>query len=293
MSSSRHPVALRLEQRVGGNTRLLATVMLLPLVDGIFAALVLAGELDTYVGIAQMGLRVFGGSATLAVILAEMDEDPRSQAATVLVVGTPLILVAAAEAALAPTIATVVDIPTFERFAAIVILAIAAKTASSTIGDYLPSPGIIIGLGFVASVQPAGAELVFKSDPALMLRAAAAGGVAVGFALAVVALQPYLRQVVDIDRFRFGSAVALGTLALSVFGLVPSQAPLVVFGVAGLLAFDPEEDDIDTPDVPPAADDGPDGTAQPATPDGGSDPDDEAAYGYPGEDGAEERAPWL
>ena len=124
-----------------------------------------------------------------------------------------------------------------------------------------------------------------------MLRAAAAGGVAVGFALAVVALQPYLRQVVDIDRFRFGSAVALGTLALSVFGLVPSQAPLVVFGVAGLLAFDPEEADVDTPDVPPAADDGPDG--QPATPDGGSDPDDEAAYGYPGEDGAEERAPWL
>ena len=295
MSSSRHPVALRLEQRVGGDTRLLATVMLLPLVDGIFAALVLAGELDTYVGIAQIGLLVFGGSATLAVILAEMDEDPRSQAATVLVVGTPLILVAAAEAALAPTIATVVDIPTFERFAAIVILAIAAKTASSTIGDYLPSPGIIIGLGFVASVQPAGAELVLKSDPVLMLRAAAAGGVAVGFALAVVALQPYLRQVVDIDRFRFGSAVALGTLALSVFGLVPSQAPLVVFAVAGLLAFDPEETDVDTPDVPPAVDDGPDGAAAPAaTPDGGSDPDeDEAAYGYPGEDGAEERAPWL
>lgn len=296
MSSSRHPVALRLEQRVGGDTRLLATVMLLPLVDGIFAALVLAGGLETYVGIAQIGLLVFGGSATLAVILAEMDEDPRSQATTVLVVGTPLILVAAAEAALAPTIATVVDIPTFERFAAIVILAIAAKTASSTIGDYLPSPGIIIGLGFVASVQPAGAELVLKSDPALMLRAAAAGGVAVGFALAVVALQPYLRQVVDIDRFRFGSAVALGTLALSVFGLVPSQAPLVVFGVAGLLAFDPEEAGVDTPDVPPTVDDGPDGAAaQPATPDGGSDPDDddEAAYGYPGEDGAEERAPWL
>jgi len=293
MSSSRHPVALRLEQYVGGDTRLLATVMLLPLVDGIFAALVLAGGLETYVGIAQIGLLVFGGSATLAVILAEMEEDQRSQATTVLVVGTPLVLVAAAEAALAPTIATIVDIPTFERFAAIVILAIAAKTASSTIGDYLPSPGIIIGLGFVASVQPAGAHLELAADPALMLRAAAAGGVAVGFALAVVALQPYLRTVVDIDRFRFGSAVALGTLALSVFGLVPSQSPLVVFAVAGLLAFDPEEADVETPDVPSAVDDGPDGAA-PATPDGGSDPDDdEGAYGYPGEDGAEERAPWL
>jgi hypothetical protein len=297
MSSSRHPVALRLAQRVGGDPRLLATVMLLPLVDGIFAALVLAGALDSAVGIVQVGLLVFGGSATLAVVLAEMDDDPRTQAATVLVVGVPLILVAAAEAALAPTIETVIDVPTFERFAAIVILAIAAKTASSTIGDYLPSPGIIIGLGFVASVQPTGAALVVEHDPALMLRAAAAGAVAVGFALSVVALQPYLRRVVDIDRFRFGSAVALGTLALSVFGLVPSQAPLVVFAVAGLLAFDPDDADAATDvDGAPPADDGPGDPApsQPASPDGGSDPDaDEPAYGYPGEDAAEERAPWL
>lgn len=311
MSSSRHPIALRLEERVGGDTRLLATVMLLPLVDGIFAALVLAGALETPAGIAQVGLLVFGGSATLAVILTEMDDDPRAQAVTVLVVGTPLVVVAAAEAALAPTIATIVDIPTFERFAALVILAIAAKTASSTIGDYLPSPGVIIGLGFIASVQPGQAALVLEHDPTLMLRAAAAGGVAVGFALGVVALQPYLRQVVDIDRFRFGSAVALGTLALSVFGLVPSQAPLVVFGVAGLLAFDPEDidvtgptpasdsggpDDGPDPDSVPTADDGPSEPtpAAAATPDGGNDPDnDEPAYGYPGEDGAEERAPWL
>jgi hypothetical protein len=308
MSQSRHPIALRLEEHVGGDTKLLATVMLLPLVDGIFAALVLAGELDTVTGITQIGLLVFGGSATLAVILAEMEDDQWSQAATVAVVGGPLILVAAAEAALAPTIETIVDVPTFERFAAIVILAIAAKTASSTIGNYLPSPSVIIGLGFVASFQPGGAKLLFDADPGLMLRAAAAGGVAVAFALGVVALQPFLRRVVDIDRFRFGSAVALGTLALSIFGLVPSQAPLVVFGVAGLLAFDPE--DVGTTDAPAADDGGPDGDQDPmpsaddgpadptpatvASPDGGNDSDtDEPAYGYPGEDGAEERAPWL
>src|SRR6056297_2763137 len=109
MSSSRHPVALRLEQQVGGATRLLATVMLLPLADGIFAALVLAGALDTWVGVVQVGLLVFGGSATLAVILAEMDDDPREQVTTVLVVGLPLIAIAAAEAALAPTIESLID----------------------------------------------------------------------------------------------------------------------------------------------------------------------------------------
>jgi hypothetical protein len=284
--------------------------MLLPLADGIFAALVLAGALETWAGIAQIGLLVFGGSATLAVILAEMDDDPWEQATSVLVVGVPLILIAAVEAALAPTIATLVDIPTFERFAALVILAIAAKTASSTIGEYLPSPGIIIGIGFIASFQPDSVALVVQYDATLLFHAAAAGGVAVGFALAVVALRPYLRRVVDIDRFRFGSAVALGTLALSIFHLVPSQAPLVVFAVAGLLAFNPDaapdgagddasESDDTQPQAVPEVDDGPDRpspTNPAATPDGGSQTDDEAeepAYGYPGEDGAEERAPWL
>ncbi|MFB6072554.1 MAG: DUF5794 domain-containing protein [Halobacterium sp.] len=307
MSSSRHPIALRLEQQVGGATRLLATVMLLPLADGIFAALVLAGALDTWVGIAQVGLLVFGGSATLAVILAEMGDDPREQATSVLVVGVPLIAIATAEAALAPTIETAVDIATFERFAALVILAVAAKTASSTIGEYLPSPSVIIGLGFLASLQPGQFEFVANYDATLLFHAAAAAVVAVAFALGVVALQPYLRRIVDIDRFRFGSAVALATLALSIFHLVPSKAPLLVFGVAGLLAFDPDEvaegDDAEpaTADAP-VVDDGPTepaGVRSAATTDGGStqaadgDADQDPAYGYPGEDGAEERAPWL
>jgi len=280
--------------------------MLLPLVDGIFAALVLAGTLETLAGVLQVGLLVFGGSATLAVILAEMGGSRREQATSVLLVGLPLIAIAAVEAALAPTVATILDIPTFERFAALVILAIAAKTASSTIGEYLPSPGVIIGLGFLASVRPQGAALVARYDVTLLMHAVAAAGVAVGFALAVVALGPSLRRVVDIDRFRFGSAVALATLAVSVFlpELVPSQAPLLVFALAGVLAFDPDQgvdpDADETSDDEPdnaavTADDGPD--PQPTTPaatDGGDGQDpDEAAYGYPGEDAAEERAPWL
>ncbi|MFB6176310.1 MAG: hypothetical protein ABEI99_04055, partial [Halobaculum sp.] len=70
MSTSRHPIAYRLEQLVEGPTRLLATVMALPLVDGIFPALVLAGTLDQPLRIVETGLLIFGGSATMAVILA-------------------------------------------------------------------------------------------------------------------------------------------------------------------------------------------------------------------------------
>lgn len=282
MSSSEHPVALRLERALGlgrsvsGPTKLLAIVMLLPLVDGIFPALLLAGGIDGVVEIAQVGLLVFGGSATLAVILAEMDGTPRDQAKVVLLIAAGLLPLAAIEAALAPTIASVVEITVFERFAALVIAAIAAKTASARIGEYLPSPGVIVGLGFIASVDPTGVELVFVPDPLLVVRAVAAAGVGVAFALGVALFGPWLRGNLDIDRFRFGSAIALGVLPLSLLGVTFEQAPLAVLVVAGLLAFDPGEVGTDTP-------------TEGAVTDGGSDGiDDEADYAAD-----HEREPWL
>ena len=243
MSQSQHPVALRIEQRVGGATRLLATVMCLPLLDGIFPALVLAGALSDPTGILEVGLLIFGGSATVAVILADMDGSPREQAKSVLLVGSVVVVGAVVEAALAPTIAGFLDLAVFERFAGLVILAVAAQTASARIGDYLPRPAIIIALGLVASVDPSGAGLVVQLDPDLMLRAAAAALVAVVFALHLALFGPWLRGIVDIDRFRFGSAVALGVLPLGLFGLVPGDAPLAlaVLGMTFLFAFDPQD----------------------------------------------------
>ncbi|WP_193570023.1 MULTISPECIES: DUF5794 domain-containing protein [Halorussus] len=306
MSSSQHPVALRLERQVGGATKLLATVMALPLVDGIFPALVLAGGVDSVTGVLQVGLLVFGGSATVAVILAEMDGTPREQAASVLTVGVGVIAIAAVEAAFAPTIESVLHSATFERFAALVMLAIAAKTASSRLGEYLPRPAVIVGLGMIASFQPGGFE-VATVNYELILMATAAAVTGVAFALAVALTAPWLRGVVDIDRFRFGSAVALGMLPLSLLGLAPGNAPLAVLAVTSLLAFDPTADE--------SADDADDGTAAEAamvetTPDetapasesdalgavatdgsGGSDSND-ASYGYPGE-ADDEREPWL
>jgi len=287
MSTSQHPIALRLEEQVGGATKLLATVMCLPLVDGIFPALVLAGALDTTAGILQVGLLVFGGSATVAVILAEMDGTPRDQARIVLVVGAVLLAIAAIEAALAPTIESLLNLELFERFAALVIAAVAAKTASARIGEYLPRPAVIVGLGLVASLDPASAELVLVPDVSLVLRAVASAGVGVGFALLVALLGPMLRTQVDIDRFRFGSAVALGLLPLSLLGMPFGRAPLAVLAVTALFAFDPSGDATlaEEADHAPASDG--------ALADGGQDADNESDQSADAPVSAEGRAPWL
>ncbi|WP_436911932.1 DUF5794 domain-containing protein [Halosimplex marinum] len=301
MSSSQHPVALTVERRVGGATKLLATIMCLPLVDGIFPALVLAGALGDPIGILEVGLLIFGGSATVAVVLAEMDGSRREVATAILGVGAVLIPVAAVEAALAPTIRDMLNMPVFSRFAGLVILTVAAKTASARVGEYLPRPAVIVALGLVASFDPSGLSLSVTTDPELVARAVAAAGVGVGFALAVALLGPWLRAVVDIDRFRFGSAVALGVLPLSIFGFVPGDAPiaLAVLGVTALFAFDPDGDrDYDA--VPGDVSD------DAAVADGGEpedaesepeDPDDESES-VPGRvsdyvTAEDERAPWL
>jgi len=241
MSSSQHPVALSIEQQVRSSTRLLAVVMCLPLIDGVFAAVVLSGGLDSLAGIVEVGLLIFGGSAMIAVILAEMDESPREQARIVLGVGAVLIVGAAIQAALAPTIESAINMGIFERFAALVILAVAASTASSRLDEYLPGPAVIIVLGLVASLSPVGLSMTIQTDLELIARAVAAAGVGVAFALLIAVTSPWLRNAVDIDRFRFGSAVALGVLALSVWGVIPGDAPvaLAVLSVTALLAFDP------------------------------------------------------
>jgi hypothetical protein len=245
MSSSRHPVALSVERRVTSSARLLAVVMCLPLVDGVFVAVVLGGALETVAGILEVGLLVFAGSATVAVILAEMDETPREQARIVLGVGAVVLAGAALQATLAPTVESLLNMAIFQRFAALVVLGVAASTASARLDEYLPGPPVILALGLVASLEPAGASVTLQTDPVLVARGVTAAGVGVLAALVVAVTSPWLRAAVKIDRFRFGSAVALGVLALSIGGLVPSSAPvaLAVLVVTGLLAFDPGPDD--------------------------------------------------
>ncbi|WP_416839958.1 DUF5794 domain-containing protein [Haloferax sp. DFSO52] len=301
----------------------------LPLIDGIFPALIIAGALTTaagdpsITGILQTGLLIFGGSATVAVILAEMDGTRREQLTSILLLGALLIPVAVFEAALAETIETLLNFEVFHRFAGLVILAIAAKTASSKVGEYLPSPSVIIGLGLVASFNPSGFELIVNPDTTRLLSAGAAAGTGVAFAGSVALFAPRLRGSVDIDLFRFGSSVALGMLALDVLGLMPTKAPVAlgVLGVTALFAFDPagqsadagEFDDLTVAEGPEqggsmatgaVADGGDDVPTADASVGGenvgyddpqqdASDDDDapEPGYGYPGEDGS--RAPWL
>jgi hypothetical protein len=241
MASSKHPTTRLLDKYIDDETRLLAVVMFLPLVDGLFPVLVLTGALDSITGIIEVGLLIFGGSATVTVIVSEMDSTRKAQSLVVLSVGSVLIVVSILEAMLAPTIINLLNIPVFERFAAIVIVTVAARTASARVAQILPGPGTIVGLGLVASLDFSNIVLNIQTQPEIMWKAFAASGVGVGFALIVALISPWLRQNLDLEAFRFGSAVALGVLPLTLFGVLPANTPLslAVLGVTVVFSFDP------------------------------------------------------
>jgi hypothetical protein len=237
-----------------------------------------------------------------------MDGAPHEQVRVVALVGGLVTVGAVVEAALAPTIASVLRLATFERFAALVVATVAAKTASARVGEYLPRPAVIVGLGLVASFDPGGARLAVVADPGLVARGGAAALAGTAFALAVAALGPRLREHVRLDRFRFGSAVALGLLALSIAGPDFGVAPLAVLGVTAAFALDPGATGADDPaggDAgagTAAATDGGDAPADPAVGDDlNGDPSPDAGDGAPPagktiaatEDGSGDRAPWL
>jgi hypothetical protein len=301
MSVSQHPVALTIEQRVGDSARLLATVMALPLLDGLFVALLLAGTLRTPVGMLETGLLVFGGSATVAVILAEMDDEPRSLVGSILLIGAVLIPLAAFEAAVAPLIESAIDMAVFQRFAGVVILAVAAQTASAKLSDLLPNPAIIILLGLIGSLRPEALVVELLLDVELMARAALTAAIGVGFALVVALAAPTLRDVIDIDRFRFGSSVALGVFALPVLGVLQTDAPiaLAVLLVSGLLAYRPGSISSDESEASETllqqakavATAG--GTAADSSGDGGPSSEESGTSDYESVQDDTTRAPWL
>jgi len=169
---------------------------------------------------------VFEGSVTLAVVLVELDDPRHEVAGSVLVVGLGAIVLAVAEAAVAPTLASLVETSTFERVAAVLALVVTARTASATVADYLPVPATVLALGPVAGLDPTGARPVLVDGAEPVLAAAGAGLVGTALALMTALAGPRLRGPVDPNRFRFGSAVAPAVLSLSLVGVTDGPSSL-------------------------------------------------------------------
>lgn len=203
----------------------LVLVLCLPLIDGVFATLLVTGAVETFSNIVVVSLTIFTGAGALAVLYAHSDSRVEArkmvrQAAFVLVAGAIVV------ALVAPVFKDLFYVERLRYAAALVVMVIAAKFLDVRYAEKFSTHGILL-TGFVLSVKNPSA-LTFSLDyvgPAVFTALIAAGAL-----YAAASMDP---ERITLSYMRKGGAIVLVLIALSLFGLnIPSEITLGVFGTS-------------------------------------------------------------
>lgn len=218
-----------LEQLDDGAQRLLL-VLCLPLIDGVFATLLVTGAVSTFSDVISVALTIFTGAGALAVLYSESES--REEAFSMVNQVAPLLLLGALAVALvAPVFDELFHIARLRYAAGLALLTISAKLADIEMAEKFSVPAVIV-TGMVLSVRSAsGVSLSLEYVvPALLTSGTAVAGL---YAASFVS-----RERLSLRYIRVGGAVVLTVISASLFGLdVPSHLSLAVFMFSVVLSY--------------------------------------------------------
>lgn len=218
-----------LDQLDDGAKRLVF-VLCLPLVDGVFATLMVSGALQTFTDVVAVSLTVFSGAGALAVLYSSSEsvyeaKDMVLKAAPVLVLG------ALAVSLVAPVFEQMFYVERLRYAAGIALMVIAADMLDLQIAEKLSVTAVLL-TGAVLSVKSPG-SIALSAEyvvPALATSLTA---------LTVLYAASHVRAGrLNILYIRRGGGAVLALIALSLFGLaVPSGLGLAVLTGSFLAAL--------------------------------------------------------
>ena len=212
-----------------GAQRLLL-VLCLPLVDGVFATLLVTGAIQTFSDAFNVALTIFTGAGALAVLYssAENGREARRmvrQVAPFLLGGAVLI------ALIAPVFASIFYMERLKYATGLAIIAIAAHILELDIADKFPVPAIIV-TGMIVSVQTPSAV-----TPSLEYVVPALGTTLLAAAVLYAATLLDVDSM-DLDYIRRGGALVLCLIGVSQFGVaVPSELGLAVLAASVFISL--------------------------------------------------------
>lgn len=206
-------------------TRRLIFILCLPLVDGVFATLLVTGAISTFSDVIAIALTIFTGAGALAVLYSHAET--RREARRMVLRAAPVLLLGAAAVALvAPVFQQVFYVERLQYAAGLALLVIAGHLMDLEIVEKLSVPAIIL-TGLVLSVRNPGA-LTFS----LGYMAPAVGTALVSIA-GLYAASYLARRGMNLLYVRRGGAMVLMMIAASQFGYdMPSELGLVVFAAS-------------------------------------------------------------
>lgn len=205
----------------------LVLVLCLPLVDGVFATLLVTGAVETFSQAVNVGLTVFTGAGALAILYSESESRDHArqmvlQASAVLLAGVFLVSL------IAPVFEQLFYIERLRYAAGLALLVIAGHLAELDLADRFSIPAVLL-TGAVLSAKNVSA-FSFSTEyvlPAIYTATAS---------ISVLYLAAYMPRGLDIGYIRKAGAVVVGLIAVSQFGVeLPSELGLAIF--AGALAY--------------------------------------------------------
>lgn len=212
------------------DTRRLILILCLPLIDGVFATLLVSGAVATFSDVVMIALTIFTGAGALAVLYSTSETVKEAKnkvlkSAPVLIIGALIVSL------IAPVFEQLFHIHMMQTVAGLALLSIALQMLEVSKASNFPVPAIIV-TGAVLSLRKPQA-FVFSIDY-----------IAPGLLTAIISvLTLYLAanldsSMLDLDYVRKGGAVVLMLIAFSQFGLsIPSNLGLGVFALSIAVAY--------------------------------------------------------
>lgn len=203
-------------------TRKLVFMLCLPLMDGVFATLLVTGAIQTFSDVVAVALTVFAGAGAFAVLYSHSGSATEARkmvlrAAPVMVLGAGIV------ALVAPVFEQLFFIERLRYAAGLVLLLIAGQLAGFSRLEEIPESAVLLA-GMAVSARNVGAlalslEYVVPAVSTALLAS---------FALYTAS---FLRKArFTMGHIRTGGAAMLSVLALSLFGLgIPTELGLVFF----------------------------------------------------------------
>jgi len=200
----------------------LAFILCLPLIDGVFATLLVTGAVSTFSQMMNVAVTIFAGAGALAVLYSESEN--RGEAVQMVNRVMPIVLGGAVLVALiAPVFESMFQTSLLKYAAALAVLSIGFQLAGFNIAKKLPPTAIII-TGLVLSYQGInGFSLTTGYVYPALVTVALAG-------LGLYAATYLKKYSMNLAYVRYGGSILLIMISLSLFGIdVPQEAGPIMF----------------------------------------------------------------
>lgn len=217
-------------QLLDDSSRKLAFILCLPLIDGVFATLLVTGAVNTFSQMLNIAITIFTGAGALAVLYSEASN--RKEAVQMVNNVIPVLLAGViAVALIAPIFEQLFRTELLKYAAGLAISSIALQLADIEIAERIPPTAVIL-TGLVLSYQgPVNIVLTLEYViPALSTALIAITGLYLATGLK--------KYGMNLQYIRYGGSAVLGIIAMSLFGLnVPENIGPFVFMVSVLVSL--------------------------------------------------------